>query len=579
MTSTKFLLAALCNVVIMLAMVDASSVRRGQGTVLKVEDLANMDMTELLRNAVKVDDIDTRKRILQEDEDGEEGEGDDRQDEAQEEGNEEENPEEEGDDVDEQQVEEDEQDNEEEEEEQEDMADEEAEVEEDVEDDDEEEEEDELLQLRFLKCGAFTIQPNDEEITGYLATQESIVFFTVGYGDDDYERELYMTTLENWVRASTGYQDVCHKMDEDDVNTIFSTITDTTFAELYSEHAWYSGFNCLEDGYGFGSQLFLNEECTTYAPVMSNYYPFPEGTVIEAAAEGDDAVEEEEQQEMEQEENANNVDYTYRVASDLTPYMIQNADYFLASIHYCERKEGAEGQDQEGADQDIEFCENIFGVSVDVVTCNLYGEEVDQNQQQQQQQQQQCECAEEEEVEEEGEGNADSAGEQAEEQGQQDEEGNEVEGNEGQRKKRRRNQECQCADNGYQINYEQIGDVEASCATVRNILQIDQDSFNGMNAEYVVSTWNNVKDGHQPSSQSGNNNGWIIALVVVAAVVVVALIAFAGGRSRKKTESEASRAEPLVNSANKPPRKKKESIEIYFQGSKRETSADLGSQS
>ncbi|KAG7374834.1 hypothetical protein IV203_013929 [Nitzschia inconspicua] len=579
MTSTKFLLAALCNVVIMLAMVDAKSVRRGQGTVLKVEDLANMDMKELLRNAIKVDDIDTRKRILQDEEDDEDGDGDDRQDEAQEEGNDEENPEEEGDDVDEQ-VDEDERDDEAEEGEQEDMADEEAEVEEDVEDDDddEEEEEDDLLQLRFLKCGAFTIEPNDEEVTGYLATQESIVFFTVGYGDDDYERELYMTTLENWVRASTGYQDVCHKMDEDDVNTIFSTITDTTFAELYAEHAWYSGFNCLENGYGFGSQLFLNEECTTYAPVMSNYYPFPEGTVIEAAAEGDDVAEEEEQ-----DENANNVDYTYRVASDLTPYMIQNADYFLENTHYCERKEGGEGEeqeeDQEAAMQDIEFCENIFGVSVDVVTCNLYGEEGDENRQQEQQQEQQCECEEEEQAEGEVEGNADEAGEQGEGENREGEGQEGGEGNEGERKKRRRTEQCQCADNGYQINYEQIGDVEASCATVRNILQIDPDSFNGMNAEYVVSLWNNVKDGHQPSSTSSSNNGWIIALVVVAAVVVVALIAFAGGRSRKKTESEASRAEPLVNSANKPPRKKKESIEIYFQGSKRESGADSGSRS
>jgi hypothetical protein len=378
------------------------------------------------------------------------------------------------------------------------------------------------------------------EVTDYLATQESIVFFTVGYGENDEERQLYMTHLDNWIRASMGYEEVCHQLDEGDVETIFSTISDETFVNLYGSHVWYSGFNCLEDGSGFGSQLFLDGNCDTYAPTMSNYYPFPEGTQMAAAeddANGGDQA---------------NVDYSNRVASDMTPYMIQNADYFLQSVHYCEEVEGAnneEGGDDNEARQDIEFCENLFEVSVDVVTCNLYGEEGNDNQEQN------CECAEEEEA--------------AEDEGDMEEEGG--------RKMRRRNEECECAqqaDNGYQVNYDEIGDVQASCSSIRNVLQIDADTFNGVSAEYVVSLWNNVKDGHQPTSaQSGNRNKvWILGIVVVAIVAVLAMIAFVSRKGKNKTESECSKIEPLVNSSSRPARKKKESIEIYFQGSKHPSS-------
>jgi hypothetical protein len=362
------------------------------------------------------------------------------------------------------------------------------------------------------------------EVTDYLATQESIVFFTVGYGQNDEDRHLYMTHLDNWVRASMGYEQVCHQLDEGDVDTIFSTISDETFVDLYGAHVWYSGFNCLQDGSGFSSQLFLDGNCDTYAPTMSNYYPFPDGTQMAAA----------------QDDAQGNVDYSNRVASDFTPYMIQNADYFLQNIHYCEEVEGGNN----GGD-DIQFCEKLFEVSVDVVTCSLYGEEGNENQQQQ------CDCAdEEEEAQDEG-----------------DAEG------EGERKQRRRNEECECdqqADNGYQINYDEIGDVEASCSSIRNVLQIDPDTFTSANAEYVVASWNNVKDGHQPTSTQSNQNktAWIIALVVVGVVAVIAMIAFVSRRGKNKTEVEASKIEPLVSSANKPARKKKESIEIYFQGSK-----------
>lgn len=235
--------------------------------------------------------------------------------------------------------------------------------------------------------------------------------------------------------------------------------------------------------------------------------------------------------------------------------MIQNADYFLTNTHYCEARDGAQGEEGEGQQDAVRFCENLFGVSVDVVTCAAYGEEANGNEQQQEEE---CVCEEEQ---------ADEAPEE------EDAEGDEGD-NEGERKKRRRNQECECnqqANNGYQINYDEIGDVEASCSTIRNLLQIDPDTFNGMSAEYVVSSWSNVRDGHQPSSSSGRR-GWIFALVVLAVVAVIAMIAFARGRGRKKAAAESSKTEPLVGSANKPARKKKESIEIYFQGTKRQAS-------
>jgi hypothetical protein len=572
MTMTiKYLMAA----ALLLAMVDATTIRRGQGHMLKVADLDKMDKNALLRNAVKVDKR-LHKRML-EDAGAEEGDAEQEAEGEEEAQNEEENANEDAQEGEEAQQEEGAADGEEEQ-----AAEEEA-----------VEEEEPLLQLDFYRCASFTAQPNNEEVTEYLAFQESIVFFLVGYGENDEERELFMTTLENWIAASTGYDNVCHQLDENDVDTIFSTISDQTFVDTYAQHAWYSGFNCLEDGSGFGTQLFLNEECTTYAPTMSNYYPFPEGTVFEAAEEEEGEEGEEGEEEAQQDQQAN-VDYSYRVSSDMTPYMLQNAEYFLQTTHYCEEREGEQEQGEEGENQqeavaqDMEFCEKLFGVSVDVITCVAYGEEVDENQQQQEEEQQ-CECAEEEQAangEAEGE-EADAQDGEAEGEGEENADENANEGaeegqnNEGERKKRRRNQECECAqqDSGYQIDYEEIGDVEASCSTVRNILQINPNTFTSADAEYVVSKWSNVKDGHQPSSQSSSNKkGWIIALVVLAVVAVIAMIAFASGRGKKKTESESTRSEPLVSSSNKPARKKKESIEIYFQGSKRQATTAEGSQ-
>ena len=393
MTNPKFLLAALANVAVLaaLGMVDASAAAVRRGNLLNVNDLSQMDQDALLRNAVKVD-----KRLVHrmlEDQGQEEGQDNADNNDA------DENADENADEADENEADEEEDAADDEEEE---AADEEAEEEDD-------EAEAEVLQLSFLKCGAFTVDPNvvdvasmleageiDEdqaaemkaayvtEITSYLNTQESIVFFTVGYTSYDEERELYMTTLENWISASMGYEDICHQLDEDDVGTIFSTVTDPTFAELYSGHAWYSGLNCLEDSTGFGTQLFLYQTCNTYVPTMSNYYPFPEGS--ENLGAGNQQQEEQEGEEQ-NDENAN-VDYTYRVASDLTPYMIQNADYFLQNVHYCEEVEGQEQQegeeeDQQMAEQAREFCENLFEISVNAVSCAAYGEDEAKEQEQQ----------------------------------------------------------------------------------------------------------------------------------------------------------------------------------------------------
>ncbi|KAL3911814.1 MAG: hypothetical protein SGARI_001464 [Bacillariaceae sp.] len=575
-----------------MGMVDAAAVRRANGNMLSINDLNKMDQAALLRNAIKIDKR-LAHRMLEDQ--GEEGENEDEGEEENEEN--EENDQEEEENGDEENNEEEEENNEEDEEQEEEG---EQEEEEDAEEEAEEEEEQQILQLGFLKCGAFTVDPNvvdvdamveageideDEaaemkamyvtEVSDYVKTQESIVFFTVAYSQNDEYRELYMTTLENWISASMGYEDICHQLDEDDVDTIFSTVTDETFADMYSGHSWYSGFNCLEDGSGFGTQLFLDETCNTYAPTMETYYPFPEGSNMGAGNQQEEDGEEEQ-------ENAN-VDYTYRVASDLTPYMIQNADYFLGNVHYCEEVEGQEEEEgEEGEDEMMdskEFCENLFEISVNTVTCAAYGEEAKEDEEEEQQE---CNCDEQEAEEQEEQDQAEGDEEQEEGDEQDEAEGEEEQGEEeeqgGERRKRRRIQECNCdqQDNGYQINYDEIGDVEQSCSTVRNLLNIDPNNFSGANAEYVVSMWSNARDGQQSDGSNGLRRGWIIAISIVAAVAVCALLwcMCCAGKKKKSAAGSGDKNEPLVSSANKPPRKKKESIEIYFQGSKRDVNEE-----
>jgi len=597
---TKLLFVAACNLALVVAIsfqlgVEASSAASTK--FLAKDVLANMDANTLLRHAVKVDSR-LQKRFLQ-DEDEEENEQ-----EGEEEGQEEEQQEQE-----EQEQQDQEEQNQEEEQQEEEEEGQEQEGEENQEEgaegeDEAAEMEEQMLQINFLKCGAFSVNPNvmdvdamveageiDEEeaaelkniyiteVTSYLATQESVVFFTLGYGQNDENRQLFMTPLDKWISASMGYDEVCHQLDENDVATIFSAVQDGDFVSMYSQHVWYSGFNCMEDGSGFESQLFLDETCTTYSPVMSYYYPFADGQQVqqqqeEAEAEEGEAEEEEENADAE----AQGVDYSNRVASDLTPYMMQNADYFLQNPQYCEEGEGE--NNEEGNEEEMnnnQLCQNLFETSVDVVTCQMYGEEGEARQEE-------CECQAEGEGEGEGEAEEAEEGEgEGEEDNQEEEDRDEEEGEEGQeennqdRKKRRRNAECECAQDmtgDYQLSYDVVGDVQNSCSSIQRALQVDPDTFSDIDVEMIVSKWRNGKDGQQPSSGSNNAKWWILGAVLVALVATVAFIAV-----RRNRAAGDSKTEPLVSTANKPSRinkkKKKESIEIYFQES-RTTSSKAG---
>jgi len=213
--------------------------------------------------------------------------------------------------------------------------------------------EEEDTQINFLKCVALTIEPNimdiegmlengeideDEaaelekkyikEMTSSLNTQESVVFFTYGNGEDDEDREVFMVGINDWIAASTEYDETCNAIDEDDVDIVFAKIPSfmKSPVEEYSDHVWYSGFNCKADGTGFKPQLFLDESCTIFSPNMNDYYPFRKATE----------------------------EYSTEVASDLTKYMIQDAN---DSISYT--------QDCDGSD----FCNNVLEKSVELATC------------------------------------------------------------------------------------------------------------------------------------------------------------------------------------------------------------------
>jgi hypothetical protein len=320
---------------------------------------------------------------------------------------------------------------------------------------------------------------------------------------------------------------------------------------MYSGDAWFAGFNCKQDGSGFESQLFLDNSCTVYAPTMSNYYPFSSAVQSDAAEEeGQEEVAEGEEEdaavaEDAEAEQSDVVDYTYRVASDNTPYMIQNADYFTSNPQYCEGEQGQEGQ-QAGQQAD-QFCQKLFDVSVDAVTCLGYGEEV--REEAAQQEEEPCEC-----------------------EGQ-------VEGEEG------AEPNCDCAEQSasdYQIRYEDVGDVANSCSSLQRAFQFSN-STSYADAEYIVSKWRNVEDGHQPSTTSSSSGKWWIIGVVLAAVVALALCFTCRRKNLKKKPliDTNDKREPLVSSAKKPSRvssgkskMKKESIEIYFQGSPNQKGAD-----
>ena len=239
---------------------------------------------------------------------------------------------------------------------QEEAEDDEVDKEEDEEEVDEEDE-DQEPQINFLKCAAFTVEPNivdtyqmvqngeideDEaakienasitEMTSKLNTQESVVFFTYGNGPNDEDQGVYMININDWITASYGYDQICHAIDQDDVDYVFSKIPSFSSAKKYFEHAWYAGFNCNADGTGFKTQLFLDNTCNTFSPALNEYYPFKSANNENRAAQ----------------------DYSTQVASDLTKYMVQNVNNVIGNSQYCE---------------DSEFCDNVFEKSAEVATC------------------------------------------------------------------------------------------------------------------------------------------------------------------------------------------------------------------
>jgi hypothetical protein len=393
----------------------AGTALRKAKKVSPIDGFDSMDRAHLLRNAIKVENHHLRSRVLNEDGEGQEGENEGENNEGeqenndQEKDNEEENDEKDEDEDAEEQNEEDEKEEEdnaeeadeeneeendedeaeednvdeeneeaEEEDKDEEEAEEEDEDEEEAENDDEEEEEEEAEeeeeeaeeeenkdqgpQINFLKCVAMTIEPEivdvegmyengeideDEaaelekqvitEMSSNLNTQESIIFFTFDDGEDDDEdgRQVYMIGINDWVAASSeDNDDTCNVLDEEDVETVFSKIPSYLKSPVtqYAEHNWYAGFNCKADGSGIKPQLFLDETCNTFSPALNQYYPFRRASD----------------------------DYSYQVGSDLTTYMMENANDSIANAQYCE---------------DNEFCDKILEHSVEVATCEAAVEE------------------------------------------------------------------------------------------------------------------------------------------------------------------------------------------------------------
>jgi len=297
----------------------------------------------------------------EEEEDAEEAEDDEEEaaendDEQEEEEDYEQEEEAQDDDQDEEEEEQDdaEEEEEEEKEEEEEEEDEEEEEKEEEEEEEDEESDDQEPQINFLKCVALTIEPNvvdvnamvedgeiDEDeaaqmektyvtkMTSNLNTQESVVFFTYGNGaNNEEDQEIFMISINDWITASSGYDQICHALDEDDVDEVFSKIPSFLKSSVtqYSDHAWYAGFNCRADGTGFKSQLFLDDTCNTFSPTLNQYYPFRRSTEY----------------------------YTTRVASDLTYYMTQNANGSNQGTEYCDESE---------------FCDTVLENSVELTTC------------------------------------------------------------------------------------------------------------------------------------------------------------------------------------------------------------------
>jgi len=293
---------------------------------------------------------------------GDQNEGDEEEgnnDQNNDENNEEQNGDDEEEDAEEEQNEEQEDNNEEQEDGQDNDQEEDAE-EENNGNDGEDEDQNEEQQIKFLKCGAFSIEPNvvdvdtmiengeideDEaaeikkayvtEMSSNLNTQESIVFFTFGEGADEEDSDVYMVSINDWITASSGYDQVCNAIDQDDVDQVFSKVPfySTSSVEEYADHTWYAGFNCKADGTGFKTQLFLDDTCNTFSPTINQHYPF------KSYASEDGAT---------------------QVKSDMTQYMIESANDSIQNPQYCDQSE---------------FCDNVLENSIDLATCDGGGDE------------------------------------------------------------------------------------------------------------------------------------------------------------------------------------------------------------
>ena len=486
------------------------------GTALRAggdSAFSKMDTAQLLRHATKVEKNFLRSRVLDEDNSGSnDGEQDNEEERNEnenenEEDNEDENSRDEEEDADDENEEEEDRDENEEE-----NGEEGAEEEENDEADEEEEQDEEELQIDFLKCVAMTIEPNvvdvdtmlesgtiddDEaaeirneyitEMTSSLNTQESVVFFTFGNGSGDEDRELFMVSINDWIAASSGYDQTCNAIDEDDVATVFSKLpflTKSSVAHLkssvtqYSSHAWYSGFNCKADGTGFKPQLFLDETCNTFSPTMNQHYPFRKAS---------------------KENNSTQVD------SDLTKYMIENANYSIQNSQYCDESE---------------FCDNVFKKSVELATCEAGEEEENENEK---------------------------------------EEGDEGEGEDD----KRRNLAT-----SYQLEYDASSNIEDACPSIQGAFNINEEyEYSIDEIEKVVSLYSNTKNGGQESDRRsivpGARNEWLYVGGLLAAFFIATYLCYsqpkipipflkkAKSDDTDDTKGSESKREPLVDKTSR----------------------------
>ncbi|OEU07615.1 hypothetical protein FRACYDRAFT_251038 [Fragilariopsis cylindrus CCMP1102] len=313
------------------------------------------------------------------------------------------------------------------------------------------------------------------KITSNFNTQESIVFFTLGNGPNDEDRELYMININDWITASYGYNKICNAIDQNDVSTVFSTIPNFASASIkqYSDHAWYAGFNCKADGTGFKTQLFLDDTCTTFSPTLNDYYPFTSSSTSATNANAN-------------QQNAAQ-DYSTQVASDLTRYMVQKINNIIANSQYCDESE---------------FCDNVLDTSVDLVTCLKNGEEANDDDDGAAADDENCNCNEDGEEED-----CDC-------------------------RRRLRTTRQQRNLYSYQLSYDEASNVQDACPSIQTAMSLDEQyEYTDLEAEERISLWSNIKNGDQEADRSSsssavlNSTYWLyIGGLLVAGCIAILLV-------------------------------------------------------